>query len=217
MKKFGLKKGITLCISIILLIALFAVPASASTASRQATLEYNNIKITLDGKEITPKDVNGNAVEPFTIDGSTYLPVRAVANALNLGVEWDGDTSTVILTSPSMNAVSVVDASLFDEDDDIKIAIRYKNNLDVDITKVSISIYGFDKDKKPIMNGTSNVLRLQTNTTVEPGQSSHTRWRLLPELPGTAYVEFAVTSYITADGTVVDIPFDQQIRNSVSK
>ena len=218
MKKFGLKKGITLCISIILLIALFAVPASASTASRQATLEYNNIKITLDGTEITPKDVNGNAVEPFTIDGSTYLPVRAVANALKLGVGWDGDTSTVILTSPSMNAVSVVDATIQDSlDDDIELAIRFQNNLNVDISRISISIYAFDKDGNPIVYESSNIKRAYSDSSISVGYQRLARWSLLPNFPNVYSVEFTITRYETADGVAVDIPFDQQIRNSVSR
>ncbi len=80
---------------------VFAVILSSiiSTAfaayTRQATLNYSGISITLDGKKITPKDANGNAVEPFIIDGTTYLPVRAVANALGLNVTWDGKTQTV--------------------------------------------------------------------------------------------------------------------------
>lgn len=43
------------------------------------------LKITLDGKEITPTDANGAAVEPFAISGTTYLPVRAVAERFWLG------------------------------------------------------------------------------------------------------------------------------------
>ena len=73
--------------------------AFAAAYQRQATLNYQGIKITLDGEEITPKDGAGNVVEPFTIDGTTYLPVRAISNALGLGVDWDGETNTVILTS----------------------------------------------------------------------------------------------------------------------
>lgn len=73
--------------------------AFAAAYQKQATLNYQGIKITLDGEEITPKDGAGNVVEPFTIDGTTYLPVRAISNALGLGVDWDGETNTVILTS----------------------------------------------------------------------------------------------------------------------
>lgn len=58
-----------------------------------------NVKITLDGKEIDPVDILGNPADPFIIDGSTYVPVRAVADALGLDVQWDADSSTVVLTS----------------------------------------------------------------------------------------------------------------------
>jgi len=69
----------------------------AATGTKTVEITYNDIKINLDGKEITPKDANGNVVEPFIMDGSTYLPVRAVAEALGNDVNWDGDTNTVIM------------------------------------------------------------------------------------------------------------------------
>ena len=84
----------------ILISTLFVTSASALSQYVQKTLLYNNIKITLDGDELIPKDANGTYVEPFIIDGTTYLPVRAISNALGLGVDWDQNTSTVILTSP---------------------------------------------------------------------------------------------------------------------
>ncbi|MBE7026729.1 MAG: copper amine oxidase N-terminal domain-containing protein [Ruminococcaceae bacterium] len=71
----------------------------AKQISETAELIYNNIKISMNGQEILPKDANGNYVEPFTINGTTYLPVRAVANALKIDVDWDGSTSTVILSN----------------------------------------------------------------------------------------------------------------------
>ena len=43
---------------------------------------YDNIKIFMDGEEVTPKDGNGQSVEPFIYNGTTYLPVRAVSNAI---------------------------------------------------------------------------------------------------------------------------------------
>ncbi len=44
----------------------------AKQISETAELFYNNIKIYIDGGEIIPKDANGNVVEPFTINGTTY-------------------------------------------------------------------------------------------------------------------------------------------------
>ena len=77
-----------------------AVGTAYAAYQKQATLNYPGIQIVLDGEPVTPKDAAGNAVEPFTIDGTTYLPVRAIGEALGLEVGWDGSTNTVILTSP---------------------------------------------------------------------------------------------------------------------
>lgn len=75
--------------------------AAATIGQRTATLNYANIKVELNGQKIDLVDANGQAVEPFTIDGTTYLPVRAVSNALGLGVEWDQATNTVLLSNES--------------------------------------------------------------------------------------------------------------------
>ena len=56
---------------------------------------YMNVKLVIDGEEITPKDVNGNVVEPFIYNGTTYLPVRAIGEAFDKDVHWDGETATV--------------------------------------------------------------------------------------------------------------------------
>ena len=56
---------------------------------------YMNVKLVIDGEEITPKDVNGNIVEPFIYNGTTYLPVRAIGEAFDKNVHWDGETATV--------------------------------------------------------------------------------------------------------------------------
>ena len=71
--------------------------ASATVGRRTVEIDYNNISVTLDGKKVELVDANGKPVEPFAIDGTTYLPVRAVSTALGLGVEWNGTTNTVIL------------------------------------------------------------------------------------------------------------------------
>lgn len=81
--------------------------AGAVVGKMQATLDYNNIKISLNGQYITPKDANGNTVEPFSINGTTYLPVRAVGDALGLSVDWDGNNTTVILEGENDSLTSV--------------------------------------------------------------------------------------------------------------
>ena len=76
----------------------------ATNGSRMAELLYANIRILLDGNEIIPKDANGNTIEPFIIEGTTYLPVRGIASSLGLNVGWDGETQTVELNKPGIFA-----------------------------------------------------------------------------------------------------------------
>ena len=89
---------LTLC-----LLGTLAVPAHAATATtvrtEEVTITYRGIRITLDGVTVNPRDAQGAPVEPFILNGTTYLPVRAIANALSLGVAWDEETSTVSLTA----------------------------------------------------------------------------------------------------------------------
>ena len=87
-------------------VAALAVPALAATGSRNVRVDYSDIKLVVNGKTVTPRDGDGDVVEPFTIDGTTYLPVRAVANALDMDVSWNGSTRTVTLTDKTTSTTS---------------------------------------------------------------------------------------------------------------
>ena len=58
------------------------------------------VKIVINGAELMPTDANGKAVEPLLVDGTTYLPVRAIAQALGLEVEWEEKSYTVKIKEP---------------------------------------------------------------------------------------------------------------------
>lgn len=92
-----MKRVLSLIFALLLTFSATSTVLAAGARTKTATLSYNNIKVTLDGKQIELSDAN----EPFVIDGTTYLPVRAIANALGLEVGWDSKTSTVVLTSNS--------------------------------------------------------------------------------------------------------------------
>ncbi len=67
----------------------------AEEISKTINAVYMNVKLVVDGVQIEPKDANGNYVEPFIYNGTTYLPVRAVGEAFGKEVTWDGDNATV--------------------------------------------------------------------------------------------------------------------------
>ena len=88
-------KGFVSGILVMTLFFTMTVSVFAATGSKSLSATYNNIKLSIFEKEVTPKDINGNIVEPFIVNGTTYLPVRAVADALGQPVNWDANTKTV--------------------------------------------------------------------------------------------------------------------------
>lgn len=74
------------------------VSASAVYATVTKNLYYQDVKVTLNGEPLDLRDVNGNNVDPFLMDGTNYLPVRAISEALGLDVDWNHNEKTVILS-----------------------------------------------------------------------------------------------------------------------
>lgn len=70
---------------------------AANTVYKNIRVQYCGIKLMVNGAPVTPKDANGSTVEPFIYNGTTYLPVRAVGNALGQDVSWNGNTKTVYI------------------------------------------------------------------------------------------------------------------------
>lgn len=68
-----------------------AVPTVAKVGKQAISVVYNNIKLEVNGIKTTMP----SGVEPFVYNGTTYLPVRAVAEALGEAVEYDKSTGTV--------------------------------------------------------------------------------------------------------------------------
>ena len=76
----------------------FAAGAAAADTLQTITAYLDSgITITLDGEVQTLKDGSGTRIYPISYNGSTYLPVRAVAGLAGLEVNWDQATRTVQL------------------------------------------------------------------------------------------------------------------------
>lgn len=69
--------------------------AYAKSGFENIGVSYDNIKVYIDNTLAELTDANGTRVEPFIYNGTTYLPVRGVAQAMNAQVTWDGATKSV--------------------------------------------------------------------------------------------------------------------------
>ena len=122
-------------IGIVITLALIGTFSFASQHSEYVERFYNNIKITLNGIIIEPKDANGNVFEPFIIDGTTYLPVRTIGNALELKVNWDENSNTIELIDEQVN--KQFDRTSTEKNDTSTISIKTQYGIENnDITQI---------------------------------------------------------------------------------
>lgn len=97
------------------LVSLMVVPGFAATVAKTITV-YTGITLYYDGVKVNPKDAEGNPVEPFLYNGTTYLPVRAVSNLFDEDINWDGSTKSVYIGDmPGMKTYLGVDIKPYDE------------------------------------------------------------------------------------------------------
>lgn len=97
-------------VSLLIMIAFIAgVTSSAFCADNvqkiSAFLNYE-LKIKLDGNNFTPVDSNGSVMYPIVYNDRSYLPVRAIAEALNIAVDYDAKTKTIYLGERNKTVVN---------------------------------------------------------------------------------------------------------------
>jgi hypothetical protein len=88
------RKALALLVTAIMVLGT-AAPSFAAAETRNITANYSGIALYVDLEPVTLLDVNGDPVDPFISDGTTYLPVRAVSGALGMDVEWEAAAKTV--------------------------------------------------------------------------------------------------------------------------
>ncbi len=70
-----------------------------------------NIRVFMDEKVVILKDAKGNRVEPVQYNGTTYLPLRALAETIGKEVYWDKDTGDIYLGKNQFTASTVTSTS----------------------------------------------------------------------------------------------------------
>lgn len=84
-----MKKAIKYYISGFLSAMLLTSAVYAEPIQKELHVVYANVKIYIDGKLIDLKDANNQLVQPLNFNGTTYLPVRTIANVLGKSIRWD--------------------------------------------------------------------------------------------------------------------------------
>lgn len=78
-----------------------------------------DLKMVLYGRPFNPREQDGTLVSPILVNNRTYLPLRALCDAVGVDVQWDGATSTITMTrngkGPGKDGEYIHDGSTYEE------------------------------------------------------------------------------------------------------
>ncbi|MGF7047568.1 hypothetical protein J2T13_002073 [Paenibacillus sp. DS2015] len=69
--------------------------SSERNPENPSTALNHNITFKVDGIKWTPKDSNGDKLSALVYDGSTYVPLRVVSEALGAEVSWNNSSQQI--------------------------------------------------------------------------------------------------------------------------
>ncbi|TPG71138.1 copper amine oxidase N-terminal domain-containing protein [Brevibacillus laterosporus] len=122
------KKKAILVLSSALLIGALPATTDAAVVKKNLQATYNNVKVKHNGNEVP------TTIEPFIVDGTTYIPIRMMADVFKKDIDWDQATYTIAVTDrnePTFNTyksqLDAKDAEIADLERELRDA---KDKLD---------------------------------------------------------------------------------------
>ncbi|MDP9701730.1 hypothetical protein J2T16_004674 [Paenibacillus intestini] len=111
MMKKNMKKSVaTMMVLGMTLTGAAGVYAGTQLEKISAYLNHG-ISFNVDGAAYSPTDGNGKKLAPITYNNSTYLPVRALADALHVPVTYDGANKQVIIGEANSNPTALTNVT----------------------------------------------------------------------------------------------------------
>lgn len=132
----------------ILLALAMVLGSAAMAAGNYVNISVVPMKVTVNGQEVTPTNADGEALELFSYNDATYVPLRWLSELLGVEVDWDAnDPSTAKLVNLPMtysatvnghNAPMTVKVTMSPDNTRIE-AIDYSDNLEtIGVGKVAL-------------------------------------------------------------------------------
>lgn len=134
------KQYLAVASALVLATTLIPTSSHAAIATKNLQAKYNNIKVIYNGVAVP------TTTEPFIVNGTTYIPLRMMADVFSKDVAWDGKSYTITVkdkpNSQHANELAARDAqirsmqgtidSLNKEISDLKNSKSNKDNDDID-------------------------------------------------------------------------------------
>jgi hypothetical protein len=95
----GFVAGVASCV------LAFSLVGGALAASQ--TISISPISVLVNGEKFAPKDVNGDDVLVFAYNGTTYAPLRALAESYGLVVGYDQASNMATVDKPASSSLTL--------------------------------------------------------------------------------------------------------------
>lgn len=182
-------------------------------ASNSQKIEFllNSINISVNGKQIAKSGEsytlsNGTKV-PYSITyaGTTYLPMRKVAELLNKDVQYAEGTANVTDKSGAdlLPPISVSSDLVYSADGIPQLGYTINNLSGQDIKAYTLCAYCYNKDYTPVIDPKSknNIFLFGEDETLIQGNVSDEMNISLDNFKGTTSYELVVVDVTFADGS----------------
>lgn len=161
----------------------FTAGVLGQSAIVKITADYRtDISVIVDGKMVDLKNSKNVTIYPIMYDGTTYLPVRTIGEAVGKKVSWDEETKTVTIGKP----VSTPDKSTDGLSDEVKPYLNRIEAIRLEIEETEIP--GVYADKLNLFRAfTSNIgsLKKELNNL----QSDFDYYHKQGQITSTVYVK----------------------------
>ncbi|MFS0557061.1 stalk domain-containing protein [Brevibacillus sp. 179-C9.3 HS] len=104
------KQYLAIASALVLTTTLIPTSSQAATGTKNLQAKYNNIKVIYNGAAVPTN------IEPFIVNGTTYIPLRMMADVFSKDVAWDGTKYTITVkdkpNSQHANELAARDAQI---------------------------------------------------------------------------------------------------------
>lgn len=143
-------KRLCLVLGLSTVIGTGALAAKSGTETKQAT--YRNIQVTYNGA------AQSLSLEPFLIDGSVYVPLRAFGDIVGVNATWAPASNTVILTGGSSSSTAEAEIA----------QLNYKNTvlqLELNAVKAELASYKENSSSNSSTTNGTNISATELKKT----------------------------------------------------
>ena len=103
------KRIIATCVAAVLCLG---AASAAQNYKQSITVEYG-IDLLVNGQQMTLRDPNGQQVNPFVYDGTTYVPLRAVSEILGAKIGYDATKNIASVDERQSDADARLEAAYY--------------------------------------------------------------------------------------------------------